>query len=287
MREAQVEDPDFDFGSSSLLGASSLSSSEADMCAADDLFFRGQILPLRRLSSANSDGARLPVRTFSGSESMDRRSCSLNSSGGFTSSRSSSSGISSKASRAIPESRIRNPFHAHPSPKPQIRIPTGRAKTPACRSRKSTSVWDIFRLGLMRPPEIEFQDLKLRANNNSRNSSKSSLGSRNSSTNSSSSTSSNNSNYRKTISGENDADCGRRRRKSFDYGLLSGCKCTISEVQNPSKKISTNKKALMEEEEDEDEEEKKKKGGKESMSRHRTFEWLKGISHGAGAIIVD
>ncbi|KAK6128711.1 hypothetical protein DH2020_037561 [Rehmannia glutinosa] len=130
---------DFDF--------CSVSKHSEEMCAADEVFYQGQILPLRRNFS----------RSISSSESTDRFS-----SGGLISSRSSSSGSGSGGGAVVAEPKLplRNQFHSHPSPSPKIRSPRSTVRS---NNKKSSASWNIFRMGLVSPPpEIAFRDLKNR-----------------------------------------------------------------------------------------------------------------------------
>jgi len=156
------------------------------------------------------------------------------------------------------------------------------------RSRNS-SARDFFRLGLVPTPEIGLQDLKVRRNISVNKNSVS----RNSSLSSSSSSTSakiNNSSSRKSNSGLNMED--KQIRQGFLErrlgGLLSGCKCTDETVSSNVVIIKGNsesattthaKKAekLLELKMKKKQEEKQQ--GKQAMSRHRTYEWLKELSH--------
>ncbi|KAK7834089.1 hypothetical protein CFP56_025074 [Quercus suber] len=115
---------------------------ESEMCAADEVFFQGQILPLRLSVSSQSGSGGVKQesqnisRCTSSSESMDH-----NSTGGFTSNNSSrSSSTRSHNSTSSTSSnntfrrnskpiRVQNNFLTCPSPKPQIRISTTRQGT--------------------------------------------------------------------------------------------------------------------------------------------------------------
>lgn len=75
------------------------------------------------------------------------------------------------------EHRIRNRFHSQPSPTPQIRFSKNTHRNINSYNRKST-MWSLFRVGLVTTPEVALQDLKIRRNkhsntsqNNSRNNS--------------------------------------------------------------------------------------------------------------------
>ncbi|GER30238.1 hypothetical protein STAS_06166 [Striga asiatica] len=158
-RENQIHD-DFDF--------CSLSKESQKMRTADEIFFRGQILPLHHC----------PTRPITRSESMDRPISSRSSSSG---SRQSSTSSGSSAGPKFPPPR--NRFHSHPSPSPRSHFPvtTNRRNS----SAKASPAWSIFRLGMLAaPPEISFQGLKPRArrigSRNSTESCRSSAGSRSS-----------------------------------------------------------------------------------------------------------
>lgn len=267
---------DFDFGSwNGSLWA------ESDMCAADQVFFQGQILPLRL--SVSSDGGLVGCRTdsrkssrcVSRSESMDRGSW-----GGFTSvsSRSSSSSshnssISSASTATTQRSRVRNHFHSHPSPKPQIKIFSPRQGSIGSRSRQST-MWDLFRPGLVRTPEIELQDLKARSTNKG-------LDSRNSSRSSSFNSSSNN-----TSKSNHGFKPEKRRIHRFSVknrGFLSGCKCSVSAIEPVPPTIVIIKTTSNGDDSNNpnDLQSQKQHQHVKKKNMHRTFEWLKELSHAA------
>ncbi|KAK6151250.1 hypothetical protein DH2020_016182 [Rehmannia glutinosa] len=216
---------------------------------------KGQILPLRHSENRNGN------RSISRSESLDHYY-----SGGLISSRSSSisshqsSSSGSSTATIGPKSRPkllppRNQFHSHPSPSPKIRIPTKRNTT---ISPNHTSVWNIFRLGLLTaPPEIAFQDLKPRTN--CRN-----FGSRNS-------TDSNNSSI---------SSSSRSNKKKIPRGLLSGCKCSVDAVDTVAPRVVIIKRSASESDVEALQPPKmmKKQAAKKQLSHHRTFEWLKQLS---------
>ena len=132
-------------------------SKEHEMCVADEVFFKGQILPLR-VSFSSEAGLLATVsqsqqhygKQFVRSESLDRNSSdfrSSNNSSRSSSLRSQNSSTSSvtaataTTTTTIPKSkpRIRNQFHTHPSPKPQLRAsaaPT-TCRRPLCRARSA------------------------------------------------------------------------------------------------------------------------------------------------------
>ena len=318
----ETNQEDFDFGP--WCGDGYLSK-KSDMCAADDIFFQGQILPLRLSFSSESGGNK-----FESDSSLNpSRSASTdhNSTGVFTtfsgmssssrshySSSSSNNTSSAIASTGMIKPKIQNQFLTHRSPKPQIRLSSTSLGNAACNRPRNSSFWDFFRLGLIRTPEIELQDLKVR-NSVSRNSSSSS-----SKSNSSikkcgkinvSSDSSKSGCKIKNMSRHNSNDCGKnmekRRKQSYlqkKEGLLSGCSCSVSAVKPFSLNIDAlkssndrsrsagndiNDKSERGSIEEKLQELKMKRRivkkqlmqqqGKQAMSRHRTFEWIKELPH--------
>ncbi|KAL6338789.1 hypothetical protein AAG906_023939 [Vitis piasezkii] len=266
---------DFDFGSwnRSLLA-------ESDMCAADEVFFQGQILPLRLSVSSDSglagyrNDSRKSSRCVSRSESMDRGSW-----GGFTSvssrsssSRSHNSSISSTSTATTHRSRVRNHFHAHPSPKPQIKIFNTRQGNIGSRGHKST-MWDLFRPGLVRTPEIELQDLKVRSTNKG-------FDSRNSSRSSSFNSTANN-----TAKSNHGFNAEKRRSHRFSIKkreFLSGCKCSISAVDPvPSRIVVIKTSSNGGDSNPNERPSQKQRQHVKKKNMHRTFEWLKELSHAA------
>ncbi|MQL94813.1 hypothetical protein Taro_027477 [Colocasia esculenta] len=172
------EADDFEFRTCS--GGLQLESAEAEMCVADEVFFQGQILPLRPSVSSDSGlfpASRGPSRCGSRSDSMDHYS-SATGSLGFESSRSmsgrssssisrsqsthSSNSASSCANEAPARLSVSNNFYAHPSPKPHV---CSRRKSTSS-ARKSTSSagsgWGLLRLGLVKTPEIDLDGLRHR-----------------------------------------------------------------------------------------------------------------------------
>lgn len=103
------------------------------------------------------------------------------------------------------EPQIRNPFHSQPSPTPQIRF--SKITNINSWNRKST-LWSLFRVGLVTIPEIALQDLKIRRNKNSNNSKNNNIDNRMRSL---------------------------QRKKAF----LGSCKCSVEIV--PSKVVTINK----------------------------------------------
>ncbi|CAJ1929395.1 unnamed protein product [Sphenostylis stenocarpa] len=188
-------------------------SSESEMCAADEVFFQGQILPLR-LSLK---------RCESSSESFDHGS-----------------------------------------------------------GRKS-STWDFFRLGVAPAPEIALQDLKVRSTNGVN---KNHIGRNTSSDNSSNSNLNANSAVKRSYSGKRNHFL---KQFVIGGGLWSGCKCSIETVQSDMVMIkggtkSANKTesathAMTEKVMERKKQKQRPKQGKRTMSRRRTFEWIKELSH--------
>nr|DAD41437.1 TPA_asm: hypothetical protein HUJ06_015760 [Nelumbo nucifera] len=279
--KALETEEDFEFGS---WGASLLT--ESEMCAADDVFFQGQILPLRLSVSSDSGltGFRQDSRNFSRCGSRSE-SLEHSSSCGFTSvsSRSSScrshnSSSSSSVNATGYKPRVKNHFHTHPSPKPQLwySSATARPGNAGNRDRRST-IWGLFRVGVVRTPEIELDDLKRRNRNKSCNSS-SSHNTRNG-----------------TCGGRSSLDEAKIEKKTtqkqsfLDKSGLSSCKCSVSAVETVSSrvlvtKIKSNKRNSNVSESDLHEtslvkqQQQQQDEGKQAMSHRRTFEWLKELS---------
>ncbi|KAL3526856.1 hypothetical protein ACH5RR_011512 [Cinchona calisaya] len=264
-------------------------SKESEMCVADEVFFQGQILPLRH--SVSSESNLIPKLQsdcrISRSESLDH-SCSV----GFTSSVSSrSSSINSHRSLSsgcsvLPDltggskhkpsrPKIRNQFqYSHPSPKPQIRSSKIKNGIIANNSNRKSTLWSIFRVGLVKTPEIAIQDLKFRTNSKS-------FGSRNSTS---------------SINSIEKEQKKINQKFWFDKNgvFFSSCKCTSSNaVTGPNpRRVSENVAQFHAK----NEEEKEKvivrtTTTKQALSRHRTFEWLKQLSldeaAAAAAVIHD
>ncbi|XP_023006931.1 uncharacterized protein LOC111499574 [Cucurbita maxima] len=137
------------------------------MCAADDIFFQGHLLPLRlSVSSDNTHNHFFSKPLSARSESMDHnmlrfRNGSSSSSNSSRSHYSRCSSISNNSISIPTNSKPRtqnNVFHSHPSPTPQIR-------SFSTFGRRSSSRWDFFRVGLLRTPGMELHDLKTRTTN--------------------------------------------------------------------------------------------------------------------------
>ncbi|CAJ1942955.1 unnamed protein product [Sphenostylis stenocarpa] len=268
-------------------------SKQPEMCVADEVFFKGQILPLR--VSFSSEAGLLATLSQSQphygkqfiNESLDfpsnssSRSSSLRSQNSSTSTTSSTT-TSTKTVSTVPlrtKPRIRNQFHMHPSPKPQLRAPNpAQLSSLGNPGRKSTSAWRIFRLGVVPAPEIGLQDLKVRNRSN--------CVSRNSSSNSSSSN--NSANGVKTSNRNKGNDSILKQLVGKGGGLLSGCDCSLETVRsnkvmikggNGDGKSGSNtestRHAAKEKVMELKKQKHKQKQGKKVTSRRRTFEWLK------------
>ncbi|CAH8280994.1 unnamed protein product [Arabidopsis lyrata] len=187
--EDEEFDSGFEFGIGSSFRAGSDSCEPApEMSTADELFFKGRILPLRHSVSLDA-GLNEPTRLITRSESVEYRRTGVRS-----------------------DRKIKNNFidYSQPSPQPQIRRSSSMtARVNSIRNPKSSSIWDFLRLGLVRTPEIE---LRTTAGNARLSVSR----------NSSCSSTSTSSNSKKTGSGESRS---RNRRRSF---LFSDCKCSVS-----------------------------------------------------------
>nr|XP_011463573.1 PREDICTED: probable membrane-associated kinase regulator 1 [Fragaria vesca subsp. vesca] len=319
---------EFDFGSS-MRGSSFLA--DTKMCAADELFFKGQILPLRLSVSSDNGLTKLNSAqrlSVSGSESMDQHSpCYMS---GFksisdgrssscssikispNSSRSNSNSSSSTATtntsnssakpRVVP---VRNQFYTHPSPKPQIQVSNGARleNVGSRRSKKSSSIWDFFRLGLVRTPEQDLSKV-LRSNSARVNSTRISV-SRNSSVNSNNSiTLGNNNNTTSKVANGTISDGEKNNvtnttaalfsEKKSRQNFFSGCKCSFDAVASnavvPKSHVDKESEAKHEKQADKvavdlkmKKKKRKKNNGskqkqlKQDMSHQRTYEWLKGL----------
>ncbi|KAB2617759.1 hypothetical protein D8674_013628 [Pyrus ussuriensis x Pyrus communis] len=232
----EKQDQEFDFCSSKRGGLNNLLA-DTKMCAADEVFFQGQILPLRLSISSDTHSNRptsqCPLSGVGLRSSSCRSRSSHNSS--FSSSTSSTNTTTTTGIASKPRAtRPRNQFYTEPSPKLQIKIPNSRLEKAGSRHHKS-SMWDFFRLGLVRTPDMELQDFNkvlrsncstsTRANNNARNSV-----SRNSSVSSTNSTSfiSSYNNAASAISGLKSENL-KQKKQSF-FSSVHGCKCSIETV---------------------------------------------------------
>lgn len=137
LRSIVKEDEEFEFGIGSSFRAGSDSCEPApEMSTADELFFKGRILPLRHSVSLDA-GLNEPTRLITRSESVEFRRTGIRS-----------------------DRKIKNNFidYSQPSPQPQIRRSSSMtARVNSIRNPKSSSIWDFLRLGLVRTPEIELR----------------------------------------------------------------------------------------------------------------------------------
>ncbi|KAG1366860.1 hypothetical protein COCNU_13G006500 [Cocos nucifera] len=270
---------DFEFRIS--VGGSLLSNAaETDMCAADEVFFQGQILPLR--PSVSSDNGLFSTSWCpSRSDSMDRHSSAI-SSLGFESSRSSSRSSSSVSRSHSANSRssmgcepqtprlsVSNNFYTHPSPMPQVRIVRKRSAGRKSMS-SSTPGWGIFRLGVIKTPEIELYDSRSRRSsgggisNNKKRDGDAEGGKKVSKAN--------DGNGGAPCAHGSDASKGEAKAEKKAPRLVGrgfGCKCSPDSVEIVSSNVVIAKKKK-------EEGEGLKRG--ESMSRSRIFEWLEDLS---------
>ncbi|KAE8655172.1 putative Late embryoproteinsis abundant protein group 8 protein [Hibiscus syriacus] len=264
------------------------------MCAADEVFFQGQILPLRLSVSSASGLTGCREDSLSRSESMDHGSLSRFTSVSSSSRSSSFNSISNDSSSYYKSKPVktRNNFNIHPSPKPHIRSSRAHRPVNVGRRNPKSSMWDFFRLGLVRAPELELTDLKTRSSNNN-NGNKISV-SRNNSCNSYSSNDSS-STKKSTTKIVNKSGEVVKNPQNFNKGFLgkrigslSGCKCSVNAVETvPLNDITvikrSNKIDAMEDEKKllQELKMKKKRKEKQVFLRNRTFEWLTELSHGS------
>ncbi|KAK2356968.1 hypothetical protein QL285_094282 [Trifolium repens] len=222
-------------------------STEPKMCVADEVFFQGQILPSR--FSFSSEAGLLTTRSQHQHDHNDDgkkfNQCKFNEFRSNSSTSQNSTTSSSTSSTTTPivsissKSKVRNQFHTHPSPKPQLKSSCPRKSI--THSRKS-SVWEIFRLGVVPTPEIELQDLK------KNDVFKHFVGKRGG-----------------LLSG---CDCSIETVK-FDMVMNKGGNKSGYNAE------STRKHAVKEKVMEWKKQKQMQKKGKKVMSRRRTFEWLK------------
>lgn len=238
---------------------------ESEMCAADEVFFQGQILPLRH-SISSEGGAGAGIRSGSRCNSMDRcHSVGYTSASSRSSStRSHQSSSSAASSITTPHGgkhhRIRNRFqYSQPSPTPQLRF----SKASHCHaannyaSGRNSTLWSLFRVGLVTMPEIGSQSFRARNNDNNNN--------RNKVVRSGSNSSSIISN---ADSKTNITQKLKQRFTDKNLVFFDTCKCSFNSVETIPSNSADNKKNKKEQ----------STAGKQTMSRIRTFEWLKQLS---------
>ncbi|KAK7406482.1 hypothetical protein VNO78_08109 [Psophocarpus tetragonolobus] len=251
---------DFDF---SLWGAPF--STESEMCAADEVFFQGQILPLR-LSFKRCESRAESLREFGSNSS---RSSSIRSQ---NSSSSSSSTTTTTTIPRISKPRVQNLFHTHSSPQPQLKVIIPRQTSLGNHGRKS-SAWDFFRLGVAPAPEIALQDLKVRGINGVK---QNHIGRNNSRGNN-----------------NNSIVNGKKSFVGIGGGFWNGCICSVETVQSDmvmikggtksgNKTESMTRHAVKEKVPERKRQKQRQKEGKRTMSSRRTFEWIKELSHVSG-----
>ncbi|MFS7983205.1 hypothetical protein Hanom_Chr11g00971821 [Helianthus anomalus] len=218
---------DFEFGSGH---ANATFRSSDNMCTADEVFFQGQILPLR-----HSIGSMSVVND--------------------------------------PKTKIRNQFHSHPSPSPQIRTRTRSFRTFSRSKSKTTSMWSFLQVGLVKPREIGLADLKNRSKRSGSYNSNSSSNSNNKSNSSSTSNSNNNSSGMNMNSGKDKNQKQRRKntknKKKKRRVFLGGCDCAADSIERTIKERPPKESTMVG---------NGNGNGRQTASRHRTFEWLKQLS---------
>ncbi|KAK8959374.1 hypothetical protein KSP40_PGU009029 [Platanthera guangdongensis] len=132
--------------------AGDMSSTElAVMCAAEDVFFHGQLLPL---------GPTQPV-----SRSDSSASISLDSSSSCVSRSLSSNSCASSSDARPRRRRSSSALYAYPSPSPRV-TPVRRNGGSGSGRRSTGSAppagWGLLRLGVVMAPEMELRDIRLR-----------------------------------------------------------------------------------------------------------------------------
>ncbi|XP_054775948.1 uncharacterized protein LOC129284479 [Prosopis cineraria] len=260
---------------------------EPEMCAADEVFFQGQILP-SQLNGQKFNRHKSRSLDFLDHVSLSESRSNSSRSSSFKSQNSSNSTSSTTIlTPRVSESRVKNRFHTCPSPKPQLRVPIPRQASFGNLGRKS-STWDFFRLGVVPVPEIELQDLKVRGTKNTVSRNGSTSNSRSNSGTTKSGKMSTSTHYRGKSSNH-----GLKQFLDKGGGFLSGCKCSVETVpldtviiinsRTKSARETESATRAMKEKvaiEFENEKQREKKGKKTvSSHRRRTFEWLKELSH--------
>lgn len=229
---------------------------ESEMCAADDVFFRGQILPLRH--SISSDGAGIRCNSMDRCHSAGYTTASSRSSS--TRSHQSSSSAASSIT-TTPHRKIRNQFqYSQPSPTPQLRF----SKIPHANNNyaaRNSTLWSLFRVGLVTMPEIGSHSFRARNRDNDNNNNNN----RNNLVRSSSINVSNAEDTKPNIT-------QKLKQRFSDKNLVffDTCKCSSNSIQtipSPSAKKKNKKNTKQQ-----------ATTGKQTMSRIRTFEWLKQLS---------
>ncbi|XP_020230419.1 uncharacterized protein LOC109811169 [Cajanus cajan] len=243
------------------------------MCAADEVFFQGQILPLRFQQLKRCE-------SMSEFRSNSSRSSSVRSQNSSSSSYSYST--TATTSPRISKPRIQNHLHSHPSPLPQLKVTLPRQTSFVNHGRKSSSAWEFFRLGVVPAPEIALQDLKVRGTNSVNKNYMGRSSNVNSSTNSTVKTS-----YRTDHIGKKNHVL--EKFAGIGSGFWSGCKCSVETVQSDTVMIKSGTKSSNKTEsttlthatKEKVVERKRQKHRKRTMSHRRTSEWIKELSHGS------
>ncbi|KAK9067016.1 hypothetical protein SSX86_014340 [Deinandra increscens subsp. villosa] len=270
---------DFQFGSHH--GGAAFLSPE-NMCNADEVFFQGQILPLRHSVSSETLG---PTRKINRSASMSVVSTRTSSKNDPRTIRSNEYGYGYGY-----KPKIRNRFHSHPSPSPQIRTQSFRSLPHS--NAKTSSLWSFLQVGLVKPQEIGLSDLKNRSKRfGSHNSNSSSTSSSMNSTNDQNVNQNQNQNHQ-NIKIKHPRKNTKKKQRLF----FGGCKCSAVSIDRTTIKETVPKKAATKTKTKTKEEESvldlrklqvTKEStmigeGKQTASRHRTFEWLKQLSIAEG-----
>ncbi|XP_015963863.1 uncharacterized protein LOC107487682 [Arachis duranensis] len=271
-----------------------------EMCSADEVFFQGQMLPLCVSSKSTTSqryGQKHEWLFESRSESMDHFSSSeFHSSSSRSSSLRSQNSCSSTSSTTITTRTTRTSnarrevrghqfYTHHPSPKPQLKANiTRQGSFGNNHGRKSSSAWDIFRLGVVPAPEIGLQDIKVRSTNNVNSKNYSNF---NFNFNASVATTNNSVEMSNNISGKSKNVLKQFMNKGS--GLFSGCKCSsietveadIAMIGGHTKKSNETEgtvHAMKEKVVEQKRQNSKVKQGKKGVPRHQqSFEWMKGL----------
>ncbi|KAI3665670.1 hypothetical protein L6452_44300 [Arctium lappa] len=216
--------------------AAGFNSPENKMCTADEVFFRGQILPFRHSVSLPSGFmTRTRNSSFSRSEPVSRSSSTRSQNSGTSGSTNSPSGSELTGHKPVIRTRNRNQFHSYPSPTPQIR--TGNYRRPYPKPQKLS----FFQLGVLKPREIGLSDLKNRS--------------------------------RRSHGSVMMKDENEKKTTTNHLLLFGGCKCSAIEVENgvswriPMVKDKVKPTVLKEE--------SNVGKRKHAVASYRTSEWLK------------
>ncbi|XP_031478919.1 uncharacterized protein LOC116249793 [Nymphaea colorata] len=217
-----------------------------DMCVADDVISDGQLLPFRPPESSGREllGSAGEPAVPSRCESLDRSWC-------FTSSKQGNGLCDSEPDRRR-ASTGSGGFFAMASPKPGM---TG-GSFPAVvvgRKKEGATKMGLFRLGLVRTPEIELGDLRERVKK------KEEMG--------------------RSRSGSSSSSSSSLPSSPSSWKVFPQLDCKCSAVDTVSAVITRRKGETRRVREGEDEEEMKIRllKQKSEASRLRTFEWLNGL----------